>query len=530
MHHSIYNIYHSRVLSIPLLGTLFYRIQIFFIEGEIIHHCWVSRKNNIYREQLLQTVQSKASTLICSAWELGRQLSPLQGSFVFDYSSRHPKHLSLADLYCVEWALILATSVTVRSIKRLGNLLPTGFPIWSPYFISVHQPLDVQCDFIWQTIQQLLLKGSSVTIVSHVPQPQSVYERISQQPQITFVSSLLPFWISHLPYSLRKFFSGFSKRMVKQQLQELSGNISHPVLWCFDPDDVKTLQFKPPRTTVIYDCVDFYSSTDPLFQKRILKDQKKLLESAQLMFVNSHSLLKAHQKHRSDIVLVPQGFDVDTFSSMKRTLPSDGVKKLMARLQKERRKYKGVVSYVGMMSHRVDYPLLLKLVKSNPKVLFCLPLTRLAWPTEDAAKLTDNQHLEQEKLHSQKNILWFPSLTRSDVMILLRKSTVGLIPYDDRLPFNKYCFPMKFFEYMSVGIPTISTEILELKYYKPFAQTGKNYTELNKLLKRSLRRKFNSSELIEMQKLCRDHSWNNKVEQIITTVSDFQRRSFRFAA
>lgn len=527
MHHSIYKVNHSKALSVPLLGSLLYRMQIFFIEGDIIHQCWVSSRENRYREHLLRTVTQRASTVLCGAWQLGRQLTPLQGNFVFDFTDRHPKHMSLAELYCVQWALILAASVTLRSVKRLGNLIPSSYPIWSPYIISVHQPLDVQCDFIWQTIQQLLRKGQSVTVLSHVEQSLAVQTRLRQLTRITFVSSVPPRWLSLFPYGLRRVFLNLKKRTVRQHLQGLTADVSHAVLWCFDPDDIQTLEFKPPRTTTLYDCVDFHTSVNPQLQKRIQRNQKKLLDMAQLMFVNSRSLLKVHQKQRSDIMLVPQGFDVETFLRMKKTPPSEIARPFFTRLQKERRKYQGVVSYVGMMSHRVDYPLLLKVVTANPKVLFCLPETRLAWSSEETSNTWD---IERKKLQSQKNTIWFPPLSRSDVKNLLHKTSVGFIPYDDQLPYNKYCFPMKFFEYMSANIPTLSTQILELKHYKPFAQTGKDSKELTKLLRKQLRQKFSTTQRLEMQKLCEEHSWENKVEQILTSVSEFQRRSSRFAA
>lgn len=512
-------------MSIPVLGVLLYQLQIFLVEGEILQHAWVSRKEHRLQSLLLQTVLQNSQVVICSAWQLGQQLRQLKGKYVFEYQDQHPKHLSLAELYCVEWALILANSTTLRSVKKLGNLLPNSFPIWSPYIISVHQPLDAQCDFIWQTIKELLARGSAVTVLTHIKQPAAVMETLEKIPHLNVICTQPPSLMDKLPYSLRRQMHRLWESYVKERLQETTASVAHAVLWCFDPDDVQALRFRPNRSTVIYDCVDFHVSLNPELQKRLAKDQKKLMELADLMFVNSHSLLKAHQKHREDILLVPQGFDGEVFSSKKIPAASSLAKKFLTQLQRQRKKYRGIVSYVGALSYRVDYQVLEQLITKNPKVLFCLPQNILSWPSEDEATQWQAQ---LDVLQDFPNVLWFPSLTRSEVRLLLQKTSVGLIPYDDQMLYNKYCFPMKLFEYMSAGIPTLSTQILELKYYQPFAEVGKDTVELNTLLRKLLKKKFSVADFAQMKELCKTHAWNNKVGLIVNAINEHQRRTYRF--
>src|SRR5690606_33188213 len=152
-----------------------------------------------FRQRLLSAIQKRAQTTICSAWQLGRQLTTFHATFIFDYTGKHPKYLSLAELYAIEWALILAQSVTLRSIKHLGSILPESYPVWAPYIISVHQPLNVQSDFVWQTVKQLSARGASVTVLTPIEQPAEVLAKIKNSPRLNYISTQLPSFLLKLP-------------------------------------------------------------------------------------------------------------------------------------------------------------------------------------------------------------------------------------------------------------------------------------------------------------------------------------------
>lgn len=522
----LYKLDYSKVLSVPYLGDALYQLQIFLIEGDILHRGWVSRRSSIYKKSLLRLITARAQVIISSAWQLGQQHSELHANFVFDYQAKHPKHISLVDLYQLEWALILASSVTQRSVNRLGNLLPSSYPVWSPFIISVHQSLDSQCDFVWQTIHQLLDKGALVTILNHAQQSTNAKLKLQSLPKVNVINTSLPSIFSRLPYGVKEKITQLYEASIKLQLEELCLLNTSPVLWCFDPDDAMALRFKPERTTILYDCVDYFSSLNQTLQKRLEKDQRKLIRAAHLLFVNSRSLLKEHQKKRGDIILVPQGFDQKSFVLDKVGKTSQLSRQFQAKLHKEMKKYRAVATYVGSLSYRVDFQLLDKVIKANPKILFCLPETRLYWPTEDSVNPWGEQ---ADILRVHKNILWFPPLSHPEVRQLLKNTTVGLIPYQDSYSFNKYCFPMKFFEYMSAHIPTLATQILELKYYYPFAETAKSAIEFSRLLRRLTRKKFKQQELQQMAQLCIEHSWESKVELITQKVSSYQRQHHRFS-
>lgn len=519
MNQLLYSVGHSKLLSVPILRELLYSIQMFLIEGEILHRCWVSRRAYPQRDKLITAIEQRADVVIVTAWQLGKDLRGLRGKFVLDYTETHPKNLSLAELYTLSWALTYAQSVTIRSVKKLGNLLPESFPIWHPYVISVHQSLDTHCDFIWQTIQHLLAEGAVVHILSHVPQPQRILDQIEQTPRLWIHTAAVPQWANVFPHRFLVQFRLTWRHFLKQKLTSLSEGLASPVFWCFDPDDARTLSLRPRKSTVIYDCVDFFSSLNPQLDKRITKDQRRLIDAAHLMFVNSSSLLKVHSAQREDIVLVPQGFDHKTF--LQKTPMAITNKPFFHSLKLQQKQYRKTATYIGTLSYRIDYELLTKLISSSPSVLFCLPEMQLRWLSEDHY-VSQQEHIE--KLWRMKNVIWYPPLNRTEVKQLLRHSTVGLIPYNAQLRFNVLSFPMKFFEYLSQQLPTVSTPIQELKQYPEFVFTGKTPLEFKTALRKALRKKYSQHAQERMMELCSSHRWEKKIERIVRSINMYQRK------
>jgi hypothetical protein len=123
-----------------------------------------------------------------------------------------------------------------------------------------------------------------------------------------------------------------------------------------------------------------------------------------------------------------------------------------------------------------------------------------------------------------KNVLWYPPLNRQEVMRLLGRSSAGLIPYNAQLRFNVLSFPMKFFEYMYMHLPTVSTPIQELKQYSEFVYIGRNQKELKAALRKALRKTYTPAERQTMTRLCHSHSWEKKVGRIVGQINQYQRK------
>ena len=133
-------------------------------------------------------------------------------------------------------------------------------------------------------------------------------------------------------------------------------------------------------------------------------------------------------------------------------------------------------------------------------------------PVDD--KYRDTKRLIQE-LKSLKNIYLVPR-TKSRLVIkeVIKNFDIGIIPYDVSHDFNRYCYPMKLFEYFYMGKPVISTPIDELKRFPKFVKIGESSIDWEKHIKSLLSMSWPVKYKEEQKKLAEENSWENKIEAI----------------
>ncbi|MFC1646812.1 hypothetical protein ACFL1A_00880 [Patescibacteria group bacterium] len=268
-------------------------------------------------------------------------------------------------------------------------------------------------------------------------------------------------------------------------------------LWIYNPEQYFITVMFGLAYRKIYDCVDYHGTSNS-------QAEKKLIIASDWVFVNSNTLYKLHQKIRPDVQLVPLGFDLKTFSQKNiRSVP---------------RMPQGnpVVGYVGGINSRLDYMLLTKIVKSNPDInfIFLGPFQR----HEKDAVFKKNVKPKIDLLFREKNSFYYPSQEKILIPLIIKHFDICIIPYDIKLKFNKYAFPMKLFEYFYMGKPVVSTEIAELKKFPKLVRIaeapGQWSKEINNLLKSSW-----SRENIKKQKrYARQNSWDNKFSKMTNII------------
>ncbi len=510
---SIYNLHYSSVLGIPVVGEVLYIIQIFGIQLGVLHSCWISKKDVGLRQRLFGEVTHRADFLFVFAWQLGSQLITLRKRYVLAYQGKILAALSLAQLYDLQLAVLHAQSVTSESLKFLNPLLPSNYPIWRTYILSVRDSLETQCDFIQQTLSELLARNAAIVLFSHVPQKSRPFPEKKYQ----YLDGSLPKWGEITPYFFGRFLRRTWQKWLQMQLFMLCQKLHSPVCWCFDPDDIMTVSYCPAGTLFLYDCVDYHTSLNSQLKERIDQDKKAIILKSDVVVTNSRTLLKKLRKLRADVQLVPQGFDHTAFqlqTQMKLTQ-----QKFFQQLRHAAKSFP-IVTYLGVLSWRIDYLLLQKIIQQLPQLKFCLPSTTLKWQTEDEQT---QWYGAVEQLHTLPNILWYPHLQRDEVVKMLEKSTVGIIPYDMFFEFNQYCFPMKLFEYFYQGLPVLSTPIEELKYYTPYVQVARTAAEWKKQLSFWTKKEPPSLWKKEMRDLCDQQSWQKKVDLILRKLTEYQR-------
>jgi hypothetical protein len=261
-------------------------------------------------------------------------------------------------------------------------------------------------------------------------------------------------------------------------------------LWIFYPNYYDLAKLKDKKTTTLYDCVDYQ------------EDQKKeslLIDHVDYFFVNSLSLQKLHkQKNKKAIYINSQGF----------FKPDDKkIKNINLEINKP------IIGYVGGINYRLNYPLLNQLIKNHQEWQFVF------YGPEQENKEKDKIYETKKwirKLKKYKNTTFDYKEDRYYIYGLIKNFDIAIIPYNPKLSFNKYCYPMKVFEYLYMGKHVISSDILELKTqkFKSSIKVLKSYEKWEKLMVCLLKNKLSKNQVSKQSEMAIKNSWRNKINKI----------------
>lgn len=245
----------------------------------------------------------------------------------------------------------------------------------------------------------------------------------------------------------------FNEKLIWWQLRRLARklNMDEYILYtatCF-PTKIDDKRCK----LLVYDCMDDLSCMTSIPKRRLrLKDlEKKTLKQADLFFAISRSLFSEKSKISPHGFYLPPCIDLDRFT-----------------LYEENRAFKKSLGDLGrpligllaaMSNQKIDWDALLYTATHRPEYKFIL-----AGPVVDKIP---------EALVNLKNVFYLGPQKEENLPTLLRSFDVGLIPFN-RNAFGNHAFPTKMPEYLSVGIPVVSTDIPNLREYDGIIEIAKD--------------------------------------------------------
>lgn len=281
--------------------------------------------------------------------------------------------------------------------------------------------------------------------------------------------------------------------------------IHKTIIWVFDPQYTslykQIVKFKK-NIHLIYDCTDCFQGlpVDIKHKNQIKNDEEYLLRKANIVTSITHALKRVHQNTRSDIRVVPQGFRYEAFKRISKTIP--------IHLPND----KPIIGYIGGVNYRLDFYLLHQLIKKNPQYYFVF-VGEVRVSEVPILRKKVQQQIQQ--LFTFKNVLHYPNLPKSFIPGVIKQFDIGMIPYDIAIDFNKYCYPMKLFEYFYMGKPVISTSIEELFRFPKYVKIGMNVIEWENHIRNLLFDPWSKEYQIEQKKLAIVNSWDKKIQTIL---------------
>jgi glycosyltransferase involved in cell wall biosynthesis len=261
-------------------------------------------------------------------------------------------------------------------------------------------------------------------------------------------------------------------------------------LWTFLPN-VGNYVGRLGETGAVYYCVDEWSLFGYLDAAQTAAAERELLTKVDAVFAINSALADAKRAFNPRTFVSPHGVDHQLFA---RALdPDTAVPNDLAKLRSP------LLGFYGTLRDWVDFELLAHVARARPQWTIALIGQELC--DTSAIRNLPNVHLLGQKPHH-------------DLPAYCKGFDVGLIPYriDNRMPFVN---PLKLREYLSAGLPVVSTPVPEVEKFPEVARIAKTPEEFVTAVEQALRDPVSRAHRSDAM---RNETWSARVAKVAATV------------
>ena len=272
-------------------------------------------------------------------------------------------------------------------------------------------------------------------------------------------------------------------------------------LWTFLPttaDYVGTLG----EGAAVYYCVDEWSMFSYLDRDKTVAQERELLGKVDAVFAINHALAEAKRALNPRTFVSPHGVDHALFATA--LAPATQVPADLEAIAHPR------LGFYGTLQDWVDYELIAHVARSRPSWQIVLLGQQLA--DIGAIRGLANVHLLGQKKHDE-----LPAYCKG--------FDIGMIPYriDERMTFVN---PLKLREYLSAGLPVVSTPVPEVRRYGDRVRIAATPAEFVAACEAALL-EGGASERAARSAAMKDETWSARVASVARTVDEIYERKQR---
>jgi uncharacterized SAM-binding protein YcdF (DUF218 family) len=235
---------------------------------------------------------------------------------------------------------------------------------------------------------------------------------------------------------------------------------------------------------------------------QIDKIEKLFFKESDITFVISNNLKIKASKFSKSVFFLPAGVELNKFNikKIKKKIPKSG---------------KPMIGYIGAITDVFDIDLLEFISKQNPNLNFIL---------------IGRVYVNVTKLKKIKNIFFLGEINHSKLPAYLKGFDVGIIPYKVN-NFTNSVYSCKLNEYLSMGLPVVSTNLKETKIYnknhKNIISIAKNYSKFSEKINENL---LNNSQykINDRVSAAKNNSWESRLKYFNHLLNDkIQYKEFK---
>jgi glycosyltransferase involved in cell wall biosynthesis len=255
------------------------------------------------------------------------------------------------------------------------------------------------------------------------------------------------------------------------------------LLWHSFPYDSEPLVDAIDRELFVYHCLDDSAR----------EEERRLVGRADVVFCVSQTIVDKHKTGNPRTFLLPNGVDLELFDPERaaraprpRDLPAGG----------------RILGFLGYVNYHVDLKLLVKLARAFPRDHVVL-VGRV--PTGHTAP-EGEQRAALEILRSLPNVRILGFKPTAELPAYLDAFDVCLIPFL-RNRFNQQCDPLKFYQYLAMAKPVVSTPVTVARQYPEACRMAETDEEFIAAVADAIERGDCESVRAERRSVARNHSW-----------------------
>lgn len=298
----------------------------------------------------------------------------------------------------------------------------------------------------------------------------------------------------------KKFIGRLNDRLLLMDIKSYEKKLkfSSPILWIFLPTACG-MKGKLGEKFVVYHCVDDYAANPGVDPNRIRELEKRLLKTADLVFVTSKTLYEDKKRFRGkDIHFVENVVDVEHFlQGVRRAELPDDMKNIP----------RPIIGYQGnISSYKTDLKLIehIARARSDWSVVLVGPV---GWGDPDT---------DVSALKALKNVFFLGQKSFDELPKYVANFDVCIIPFQVNESTNK-SFPMKLFEYLASAKPVVSTALESISAYISDAAVGGigyDYDGFVSEIERFIKSEDSEENRAKRVELAKRFDWTSRTEEI----------------
>ncbi len=221
-------------------------------------------------------------------------------------------------------------------------------------------------------------------------------------------------------------------------------------VWTFLPNTVDYVADLDP-TLLVYYCVDDWAHAQGYDGAALAALERRLCARADLVFATSERLAAAKRQLNPHTYAAPHGVDHAHFArALEAATP---VAPEIAGLPGP------IVTVVGLLDERVDLALVARLAARRP---------------DASIVLVGRAHVDLAPLRrAHPNVHWAGHCPYARLPEVLRGSAVALVPFVVN-EYTRHVNPVKLREYLSAGLPVVSTDLPEVARYARWCRIARD--------------------------------------------------------